>query len=86
MQCILEQLEAEFPPGKSNVEVLVPKSNKGFASYDGIRVGGLRVVQEVSIRLGRLFLYCANKMASRFKITSPRGQRRKTEIASSLPN
>ena len=49
MQCILESLEAQFPPSKSEIEVLVPKSNKGFASYDGVRVGAMKVIQEVRL-------------------------------------
>lgn len=44
---MLETLQEEYPAKTSKVEFLVPKSNKGFQSYDGVRVGGLRVVQEV---------------------------------------
>jgi hypothetical protein len=47
MECIKQSLEAKYPPGKSRIDLLVPKSNKGFASYDGVKVGGMRIVEEI---------------------------------------
>lgn len=47
MECIKQSLEAKYPPGKSSIDLLVPKSNKGFASYDGVKIGGMRIVEEI---------------------------------------
>lgn len=51
MNCIRKSLENEYPPeqvSKHGITILVISKNSGFRSYDGVKVGGLRVVEEVS--------------------------------------
>lgn len=51
LECVKESLESEFPPSKIDehgVDIFLIQGNAAFYSYDGIRVGGLRIVNEVS--------------------------------------
>ena len=51
MECIRESLANQFPESTSGIEILVPKRNSGFASSDGVKIGGTKVAQEVSFNL-----------------------------------